>query len=337
MVFSYYIFKYPYQLIWNFLNIINRNSGVVVYCADPMDYIVMRPALIFLPEMTYYAKNKTTADFLKKQNLPVKRLACFPKAVIMCRHAAYKFPGKNILKKFTNARNYNMFEVYMLTSSAEVAIARELGIASAKAVGFPKIDPLFNGSYNKELLNKTRSKAGANQKKRTVIFTATWDSSGMSAIEKWINFLPVLSQDYNILVTVHPWTSQKYKQKLSAMKQIYFIQDYDVLPFLAIADIMVGDTSSIIAEFCALDKPIITFKVNQTDRTLPEITQLLKSISYRVEESYQLKEAIAYCLKNPREKQRERQSAAKLMFDKLDGKAGQRAANMIKHKISNFT
>jgi len=56
-------------------------------------------------------------------------------------------------------------------------------------------------------------------------------------------------------------TSGRYVRTLRRMKGIHFVEDPDILPYLILADCLIGDTSSIIAEFCALDKPIVTFSV----------------------------------------------------------------------------
>ena len=344
MIFSYYIFKYPYKLVWHLLNIFDKNPKLVIYCADPLDYKILAPVVKYLPELEWIVKNNKTAKYLASRGILSKRMPCFPKAVVMSRHAAYKFPEKKIqkfgmrhgayhFKKFTSVRNYNDFDVFMVTSQQEVDVAKKLGIVSAVAVGFPKIDPLFDGSYSEETLNSIRQKINLDPSKRTILFSTTWDGSGMSAINKWINFLPELNETYNILVTVHPWTSKKYKDLLSKMENIFYIQEVNVLPYLIVADVLVGDTSSIIAEFCALDKPIITFKVNKTGRFLLEISDLLKKISIQVNDLPTLKDAIQQCLKHPEKQRADRQQANKLMFDKLDGSAGKRAAEIIKKRI----
>ena len=100
-----------------------------------------------------------------------------------------------------------------------------------------------------------------------------------------------------------------------------------------IADLLVGDYSSIIGEFCAFDKPIITFKVPDSDRTIPEIQQLLKNISIQVDNFEELKTAIIESLKNPDEKSEQRKEANKILFYKLDGQAGKRAADEIKRLL----
>ena len=129
--------------------------------------------------------------------------------------------------------------------------------------------------------------------------------------------------------------SQRYVEKLKKKEGIFFIDDPDILPYLKLADVLIGDTSSIIAEFCALDKPIVTFRINKTKRTVPRITRLLEDISIQIDNIDQLNDAIEYCLNNLGEKSDARQKANRLMFDQLDGQAGRRAAEIIKDMLFN--
>jgi CDP-glycerol glycerophosphotransferase (TagB/SpsB family) len=341
MVFSYYIYKYPYKLFWYLAKLLNKNEELIFYCADPIDYEMFLPIKRFLPEITIIAKNKKSGKYLELRNVKYKRLPSFPKVVIMGRQTPYKFPVNRIIKigfdhglyqfkRWTSAKNYNGFDIYFVSSDEQVKTAFSRGIYSVKAIGYPKLDDAFNGVYEKEFLEKLKIKIGIDQEKKTLIFTSTWNVAGLSAIEKWINEIESLSDNYNILVTVHTWTKKVYVDKLRSFKKIFFIEDYNVTPYLMISDLLVGDYSSIIGEFCAFDKPIITFRVQDSGRTIPEIQRLLKSISRQVENFEELKKEITASLNNPEEKKRERQEANKLLFYKLDGQAGKRAADEIK-------
>jgi len=344
MTFSYYLFKFPYVLIGALCRLVKKSAGIIVYCSDPLDYIILEPVFKHLPPIQFVAKTKKTAAFLRRKGIATGRLPSFPEAVIMCRHATHKFPDKKIIKiglrhgayhfkEFAGTDYYNAFNLYLVTSEREVEIASQKGIRTVKAVGFPKLDSAFNGKYNDDYLARYRQQAGIDPKKKTLIFTSTWDKSRMSAIDRWIDKIDGLSQKYNVLITVHPWQSEKYKRKLRAMSGIYFIDEPDVLPYLMISDLLVGDTSSIIAEFCALDKPIITFKIPTAKRLVPEITDLLREISIQIDNFEELEPAIAQYRQTPDLKREQRQHANQTMFGSLDGRAGWRAAQLIKNLI----
>ncbi len=328
-------------------HLLGHSPEVVVYCADPLDYIVLKPVLRHLPAIPFVTKNRQTAAFLKKQGINPQRMPSFPKAVIMCRHATHRFPDDRIVKigfrhgpyhfkAFAKAHYYNSFDVYFMSSQRELEEARARGITSAQAIGFPKLDPAFDGTYSKETLDAFRREANVDPAKSTVMFTATWDRSGMSAIEMWIDELDSLAEHYNVLVTVHPWMSRKYIVKLRKLQAAHFIRHPNVVPFLLISDVLVGDTSSIIAEFCALDKPIINFKTPESERTVPEVSRLLRDISMQLEAAAELREAIERSLSDPRAKSEQRRKANAIMFDALDGRAGQRAAVAIRELVPSL-
>ena len=341
MVLSYYLYNYPYKICWSLVNIFRGKKIISFYCADPLDYEMFLPIKKYLPDTHIIAKNKKTRKYLSERNIKYKRMPSFPNVVIMARQTPYKFPVKKIkrfgfdhglyqFKRWTDKRNYNDFNIYFVSSDDQVQTSRKLGINTTKAIGYPKLDNAFNGFYDEKSLSDIKKKCKIDERKKIILFTTTWDVAGLSAIDKWINALDRLSVEYNVFVTVHTWIKQKYKELLRANKNITFIEDHNTTPYLMLSDILIGDYSSIIGEFCAFDKPIITFKVPESDRTIPEIITLIKSISLQVDNEDELFNAIKKCLKNPQEKSDARRKANKLLFYKLDGKAGERAASEIK-------
>jgi CDP-glycerol glycerophosphotransferase (TagB/SpsB family) len=312
-----------------------------------MDYVIFEAIQKYLPTVPIVSGSRAR-PYLQSRGIASARMPSFPRAVIMFRHATHKFPEERItkiglahgayrFKRFTRAANYNAFDVYMATSSQEVEWGREFGIATAVAVGAPKLDPLFDGTLDSKALDAYRERINLDPAKPVVIFTATWDRSGMSAIDRWVGQVAGLSGDYNILVTVHPWTSKKYVEHLKKLPAARFIDDPDIVPYLAISDMLVGDCSSIIAEFCTLDRPIVTFTVGRTERSLPEISDLLDRISTRIRDFREIPRAIEENLRDPGAKSQERCQANRLMFDRLDGKAGQRAAAIIRELVPSLS
>ncbi len=344
MVLSYYIYKYPYVIAWYLAKIFGEQKDVVFYCADPLDCEMFAPIQKHLPPIKIVAKNKKTRDYLESKGASYFRMPVFPKAVIMARLAAHKFPCEKItkigfghgpyqFKEWSENRNFNAFDIYFLTSETHVKKARERGIVSVKAIGYPKLDPAFDGTYNEEFLQKLKDKIGLNTEKKTLFFSSTWGPGKLSALDKWIDEVGELASDYNILVSVHTWTQEDSKNKLRRTRGVYFIEEFNALPFLMIADVLVADYSSIIAEAIALDKPIITFVVPCEKRSREEIFEILEKVGLRVNNFYELREAIKIAVNNPEIKASEREKAKEIFFSYLDGKAGKRAAEEILKRV----
>ncbi len=114
--------------------------------------------------------------------------------------------------------------------------------------------------------------------------------------------LDKLSMKYNIISNGSYLDKRSNTNKsLDLNKNIIFIEEMDATKYLMIADVLIGDYSSIIGEFCAFNKPIITFKVPDSDRTIPEIQTLLKNISIQINNFDELENAIKFSLENPDE------------------------------------
>lgn len=344
MVFSQYLFRIPYSLTWRLLKLQKKLEPVVFYCGDPLDYYVFAPVEKYLKKVTYATDKKSVKAFLKNRGIAFKALPVFSEAVIMARHSTHKFPCSQIIKigmrhgayhfkKMTSASSYNEFDLYLMTSEKDVQAGARQGIRSARAVGFPKLDPAFNKALEDEVIDAVKIRLNIINEKPTILCTATYDASGMSAIDLWYDKLSELTEKYNILVTTHPWLNKKFATVIEKTPDIHYIKDYDILPYIRLADIVIGDTSSILAECCALDKPIITFEPNKARRSLDEIDAIIKSISYRISGFTDLSAKIEHALSNPAELAEARAKASRVFFDNLDGRAGERAAKEIQNLL----
>jgi len=330
-------------MLWTIAKWFKVNPPVVFFCAEPMDYFLFLPIQKHLPPIPIVALREARR-FLKKRGVKAGRMPAFPSAVIMFRHAHHRFPDERIVKiglrhgpyhfkAFTHSRAYNAFKVFMMTSKSDVEKARHSGITTGHAIGFPKLDPLFNGSLTPKMTQEIREGIGFSGDKPILLFTTTYQRSGMSACNLWAGRLNELTGDYQILVSVHPWMRHAYNKKNEKQKGIHFIEDYDLLPYLSLADVLISDISSVIAEFCALDKPIITFRVEQGRRILSEIREIIADISVQVADFDELKTVLPKVLQYPAEKSQQRGRANQIFFDQMDGQAGSRAAELIRRLI----
>jgi CDP-glycerol glycerophosphotransferase (TagB/SpsB family) len=330
-----------YNPIWSLLKLFKLTSGIAFYCVDPLDYEMFQPIKKHLElPINYIAKNKKTRDFFKSLNIPYKNLPSFPDVIIMARQTAYKFPHKKIVKigfdhglyqfkEWTFTKWYNDFDVYFMSSENQVVIAKERGINSAVAIGYPKLDKAFDCTFDETALLKIKKDLNLDLDKKTVIFTSTWNTHDLSALPKWVDKVGTLTAKYNILLTAHPWTEQKYLDIMKNTPGVNYLDEIDVVKYMLISDVFIGDYNSLIGEFCALDKPIITFRTPESKKTIPHVREIIASISIQIDEFDEVEQAIERSLANPNELSPQRAVTNKLIHYKLDGNAGKRAAEVI--------
>ncbi|MCB5234774.1 MAG: CDP-glycerol glycerophosphotransferase family protein [Candidatus Cloacimonetes bacterium] len=329
MVFSYYLLKPFYSTMWRLLDIFKKREETVFYCHTMVDMENWLPVQKHLKPIEVVTDKKTVYKELKKQGIKVRKMPVFPKAVIMCRISAHKFPSSKVMKigmkhgvhyfkRISSAKYYSYFRRYLFGSESDLEIARQAGVRCGVVGGFPKLDPY---------LNQAPAKREAGDKPR-ILFTATYDKSGMSGIALWVDRLAELTEEFEVFVSVHPWTSPEYVQKLKNTAGITFIQG-SPLPYVHQSDVCIVDTSSITAECCALDKPIISWKLPPAGRSVPEILALIADISLQIETFEELLPAIKRSLANPEEYAHKRAEANQIFYDSLDGKAGERSAQLI--------
>ncbi len=334
----------PYRIAWNIKQLFRSKMQIDFLCGNIVDYICFQNIHELMPEVRVIARNKEIQKELQQYGVNAKRYPSFPDVIIMARHLARKYPDPKIkkigmrhgayhLKNFINKKKYNAFDQYFVTSKEEVKTAEKKGITSCRPIGFPKLDHAFHPGYYEDKIKQLKKNLSLDDNKKTIIFTATWDKKNYAAIDHWYHRLSEISDNYNVMVTVHPWTSAKKIEIIKDTKGINYINDKNIVPYLIIADLMVGDTSSILAEFCALDKPIITIKIPLSGRITKKTEQLLSAISYRVNNFEELLKKIPYALTHPNELQNNRKKYNEIMFDKLDGNASQRAVSAIKEII----
>ena len=127
-------------------------------------------------------------------------------------------------------------------------------------VGFCKLDPIINN----ELQDVSLENMGLDPRKKTLLYAPTFYPSSIECFpENW----PELYQQYNIIIKPHYFSLSKetYKAQRKLLEHwaqfdnVYFakVEDYSLVPFMALADVLISDASSALFEFAALNKPVI--------------------------------------------------------------------------------
>ena len=126
--------------------------------------------------------------------------------------------------------------------------------------GWSKMDPLIEQSSRQ---SSSQSSCQAAGHRPVVMLTSTFSKNLTCAP----HLLPVVKQlvgrnEMDWLVQFHPKMSPSIVNEYKAIKadNYQFVETSDVLPWLARADVMVSDTSSILQEFLQLERPVVTFR-----------------------------------------------------------------------------
>ncbi len=346
MVFSGIVLKFPYWIYWQICRLFNRLDGVVFYLDSEHDYAVIEYMLPYIKgDYKICVRNRKVARALWNVSfIQADAWPCCPSVLIMTRHAFHRFPiqaitkigmrhGPYHFKKMISSKKYNAFDLYLFTSEKEVSIAAKTGVKSGLAGGYPRLDA-FRDPRVIDLMHKLQRQEGMKADKQTILFTATWDQSGVSAIDKWIDHLAEQKEKYNVVVSLHPIMSQHYVDKARSVDGIYIAESHQLPAYMLLADVMVSDTSSVIAEFCALNKPIITFRVNPGPRLSEEIQLMIKDISLQIDGMDELCPALQKYLLQPDLKQKRRTFWNEVIFDDVHAVQGKRAADCINNFIA---
>lgn len=125
------------------------------------------------------------------------------------------------------------------------------GTCEIVETGWGKLDALFTEHPNK---------ANYNSDKPLVLYTPTF-SPRLRSSYALLSEIERLSKekDWQWLVKLHPKATKEEADMYKAIQsdKLTFIETADLIPLLQAADVLLSDTSSILAEFALQDKPVV--------------------------------------------------------------------------------
>ncbi len=123
--------------------------------------------------------------------------------------------------------------------------------------GWLKIDYILNYSTKglKEKYNIPSSK-------KIILYAPTFSSKMESATELLSSIPKIINDNEFWILKFHELMSNEVIESFNNIdkKKVRIITNEDITPYLHLSDLLVSDTSSVVYEFLALDKPVITFK-----------------------------------------------------------------------------
>ncbi len=215
-------------------------------------------------------------------------------------------------------------------------------------VGLPKLDVLFDGTFNKdELMQEYQLDSG----KKTVLYAPSYKPTSIFEIGESI---VKLSDQYNVMVKLHPYSwSGKYAshkqhrlfEKLPGKYPDFHLmpkEAHNILPMMFIADTMISDGSSVINEFLALERCGIIY--NLEDEKLKhrdgqplledKSTEWLKDSFIHINRPGEIAQAVSEALQPSQSRMEHIKKDKQYIFSKTDGQSAQRVKETVEKLIN---
>jgi CDP-glycerol glycerophosphotransferase len=208
--------------------------------------------------------------------------------------------------------------------------------AQAMLVGYPKLDALVNGQFD---AREVRRSLGLDPDRPTALFGPTWSLASALHVAGEAIVESLIGAGFNVIAKLHDrslQTSERFTDgidwrarlsRFTASGAFALATGADSSPYLAAADLMVTDHSSIGFEYLTLDRPLIVFDtpdLAQTARINPEKIALLRSAATVVRDTRELADAALDSRRSPGTLSAQRRHIASDMFFRA-GTATERA------------
>ena len=210
--------------------------------------------------------------------------------------------------------------------------------------GYAKLDPAFNNTTQAACYKKM----GLDPDKKTLLYAPTFYPS---SIECFAKSFPREFDDYNIIIKPHFFslTKKNYHKQKARLEQwqkydnVYLAStgEYNLVPFMMAADVLISDASSAIFEFAALDKPVIwcdfyklrwnyrgVFKY-RLEKRMDEDMAFFHQLARQVKRYDELKSAVEKELADPLARQKERLAITTNLAGRTDGECSHRITDYL--------
>lgn len=215
----------------------------------------------------------------------------------------------------------------------------------AALIGYPKVDCLVDGSLDRAAIAQQLSLI---PHVPTIIYAPTWSPySSLNAMGEEI-IERLAAEGLQVIVKLHDRSYDRRERasggvdwaarlaRFSGHTQIRIVREPDASPFLAVADAMVSDHSSIAFEYMLLDRPIVIVdrpELIARAGISPDKVQRLRSATDVVTTAPEMARAVVGALRTPAHRSPERRRVAGELFHE-PGTATDRALALLYRMIA---
>lgn len=311
-----------------------------------MEYIAKDNKLEYKLGEDFLFDNSADAVFFASPYEKAKKINAI--TIFMDHGLGPKFP-----KSYISSIEY--FDIYLTEGTQKYTQLKQLYPNleyKLENVGFSKFDGSINFSDKEKKALLTRYDLDEN--KKIILYAPTFFPS---SIERMEDDFPKQFPNCSILVKPHylSYERDKYSNHVEKFKKwecyenctILPLKEYNIVPFLAISDIMISDESSTMFEFASLNKPVISnqyFKLRWAYHLMPwRLSKRIDSSKARyrkmLDNAYNYEDTLRYvgeAVKDPKKLEEYRLNLSKELSGENDGKVSERISKVVLDKINSF-
>ena len=186
-----------------------------------------------------------------------------------------------------------------------------VGRERAVLVGFPKSDDMLNGAW---LAADVRASLGLSRQLATILYAPTFSTASSLHLAGEAIVTALLETGRNVIVKLHDramvpdpkhtanidWPARL--KQFEGHPRYAFVRDAEAGPYLAAADLLVTDHSTVGFEFALLDRPLVVYDapaLRAAARIDAEKWALLRSMADVVDSPRALRDTVAQALADP--------------------------------------
>lgn len=293
----------------------------------------------------------------ERQVAPLSRIRQQHFDLVFCAHVSGYFPrrdnGRIQLFHGVSFRNMavrrdvlvydHLFIIgpYMQRLFTESQLLRD-GDPRLIPIGFPKLDPLVDGSLDRRrILNRL----GLSGHKPVILYAPTGqkDNSLETGLGEAVLERLRRSRKYDVLVKLHDHPRDRATDWPARLRPLLdrhtrLVTDLDVVPYLFVADLLITDASSVSNEYSLMDRPMVFLDVPQLLAAMEKkgVTLDLDTWGRKGGETVrwpdEAVEAVATALAHPRRASSVRRAMARDLFHN-PGRATDAAMEWIRHRL----
>jgi len=212
-------------------------------------------------------------------------------------------------------------------------------------IGHLRSDLIINNKSDSKVLTKKLEIKDTSRK--NILFAPTWSRGHGTLLQNYEIFCSQITKEHNLLIRTHPYDVKNYPLvqefiDMNKIKNVYLIDpnEVDLIDNLSMADLLIGENSSLMYDWIFFNKPVIIVKTSTKDlekaRWATQKKFRVSSCGYEyTPRNININKLIEDSLVNhPFDEQIKHVRDSTFYFN--DGKAVERAVEWIKHKLDSM-